>query len=272
MAGIFQPLFIEPASHIYRFLVNEDYRTFSILWSRLQKIRRFTECQVKTHDWDLSIPDAASFLSAYKDIFVERIYSFKADTSSPKILDLGANIGLSVLFFKYLYPQARIIAFEADPNIYRYLQKNVHGNGYTDVQLINKAVWHEYTTLRFCSEGADGGRVAQEGDEKLVDVDAIDLAHFIGTNNFDFLKMDIEGAEEFCLPAIADQIGNFRFVFVEYHSVAKREQGLDKIINVLSGAGFRIHLQSILCSPSPFVQVKLNSGFDLQLNIFAWKE
>lgn len=271
-AGIFTPLIYGPARHIYRLLTCREYLAYSILSTRLRNVPRFTGHRVNVQNWQLSIPDSASFLSAYKEIFVEKIYAFKFEGDAPRILDLGANIGLSVLFFKQAYPKAQITAFEADPRIFDYLKKNVHGNGFTDVQLLNRAAWNEDSVIRFSSEGADGGRAAFSGDKNLIEVNAINIADYLRNNRFDFLKMDIEGAEEFVFPACKDFLPGIRYVFVEYHSKAGQRQCLDKIINILAEAGFRIHIHSEVYSPSPFFEIGINSGFDLQLNIFGWKE
>jgi len=272
MCGLIKPLWYGPVRHCYRLLTDTSYRTFSLLEAQLRNLPRFTPRQIKVHHWELHVPDAASFLSAYREIFVEKIYAFRSKEVVPRILDLGANIGLSVLFFKQLYPQAEITAFEADPEIFAYLEKNVHGNGYTDVQLINKAAWHEKTILEFCSEGADGGRAAMAGDEDLIPVDAVDISEFMRNTRFDFLKMDIEGAEEFVLPACRNSLAGIRFVFVEYHSKSGQKQCLDQLMTILVEAGFRIHVHTISGSPSPFMEIKTNTGFDLQLNIFGWRE
>ena len=240
--------------------------------SKFTSTPRFTDCSVTINSWSLLLPDSESFLSAYKEIFVDQIYAFKFEGPAPKILDLGANIGLSVLYFKKSYPHAQITAFEADSNIFDYLKKNIHENGFNDVQLINKAAWHENTTLQFRSEGADGGRAALPGDEKLVSVEAIDIGEFMRDKQFDFLKMDIEGAEESVLPACKDYLAGIKFIFVEYHSKAGQKQCLDRIFTILAEAGFRVHIHALTYSRSPFIEVTVNAGFDQQLNIFGWRE
>lgn len=269
--GLFKPFFFYPARHLYLLATDADYRNYHLLVSKLGSTPRFVPCTVKVSGWNLTLPDAASFLSTYKEIFVERIYSFKSMSSAPRILDLGANIGLSVLYFKHLYPLAEITAFEADPAIYRYLEQNIHGNGYSDVRLVNKAVWDQNTTIRFKPEGADGGRVKCD-DENFIPVEAIDVREILGAGTYDLLKMDIEGAEECVLPACKDCLDRFRHVFVEYHSETGKKQSLARIISLLSDAGFRIHIHSIFSSPSPFLNLHTNSDFDMQLNVFAWKE
>jgi hypothetical protein len=42
-------------------------------------------------------------------------------------------------------------------------------------------------------------------------------------------------------------------------------------MDVLAGAGFRLHVQPQFCSERPFVRRELNDGMDLQLNIFAFR-
>ena len=58
--------------------------------------------------------------------------SVSTATSTPRILDCGANVGLASLFFRRLYPQARITAFEADPALFAILEANLDANGRTN--------------------------------------------------------------------------------------------------------------------------------------------
>lgn len=268
----FKPLLREPARHLYQLLRDPEYRRWCALDARLGWTRRFTERRASVHGWELAMPDVASFLFAYREIFVNRIYDFKWRGDQPRILDLGANIGLSVLFFKTRYPGAQITALEADPAIFRYAEQNVHGNGYTDVELINKAAWNENTTLRFHAEGADGGRVATPADANVIEVGAVDIRELLQARQFDFLKMDIEGAEDAVLPAVGQFLSGISYVFLEYHSRVGEKQRLSELLGLLAEHGFRVNIQSLLDAPRPFIATPVRDGFDMQLNIFAWKE
>ena len=272
MSGIIKPVFYEPLRHIYKMLFNNRYRTYSVLESKLRKIPRFTQCTARINGWDLALPDSASFLFAYREIFLKRIYEFRSPDPAPYIIDLGSNVGLSVLFFKSLYPNSRITALEADPDIYAFLKKNVHGNGFEDVNLLNLAAWHENTKIKFNVEGADGGRVSFEDQPDLIEVKAIDTSELLINQSVDFLKMDIEGAEDVVLPACQNHLSNVKFIFVEYHSRIGQPQSLSDILKILTDAGFRIHVHSVVCSPSPFMETQSNSGFDLNLNVFGWRD
>ena len=98
------------------------------------------------------------------------------------------------------------------------------------------------------------------------------MASYLKEKKFDFLKMDIEGAEEFVLPACKEHLAEVEYLFVEYHSKADRNQSLNEIINIMAGAGFRLHIQSVLPCHSPFVERRIYSGFDLELNIFGFRD
>jgi predicted O-methyltransferase YrrM len=53
-----------------------------------------------------------------------KIYRFNSLITKPLILDCGANVGVSVLYFKRLYPDAEIIAFEPDEDVFAILKQN----------------------------------------------------------------------------------------------------------------------------------------------------
>jgi len=271
-SGVLKPFLYESVLHAYKMLTDKRYRVFMILSSKLSNLPRYTCVKKRIDGWELSIPDAASFLSSYQEIFVEQIYSFNSASPVPRILDLGANIGLSVLYFKQLYPEAHITAFEADPAIFKHLEQNVYGSGYRDVRLVNKAVWNENTSLRFSCEGADGGRIARENDDNVISVEAEDIREILQSDSYDFLKMDIEGAEEIVFPACQEFLPEFNQIFIEYHSIVGHKQCLDRIITMLSMASFRVYIHNVTQRRSPFMTSRTNSRFDLQLNIFAWKE
>ena len=54
------------------------------------------------------IPDTISFYFSYLEIFVEEIYRFQTTRPAPLIVDGGANCGMSVVYFKRLFPDAQL--------------------------------------------------------------------------------------------------------------------------------------------------------------------
>lgn len=273
MNGIVKPLIFEPIRHVHKLLTEPNYLNYNKLYSQLNRYQRYQECKVKLKHQELIIPDAASFLSAYKEIFFNQIYKFQADNTSLKILDLGANIGLSIIFFHELYPNAEIVALEADPKVFSYLQSNINSQDYPNVKLINKAVWYENSLLNFASEGADSGQIDYGShNHNTVEVEAVDIAELLSNQAFDFIKMDIEGAEEFVLPRCKGLLDSVNHFFIEYHSKVGQKQNLNEIVNFLSQEGFRLYMENPFEKLTPFLGLDSYAGFDFQLNIYAWKE
>jgi FkbM family methyltransferase len=259
-----------PARYLRRFVTDKNYRKFELFHGRYRRFPRFQEVQIFLDGYDLLIPDVLSFLHSWKEIFVEEIYACELP-DHPRILDLGANIGLSVLFHKRRHPNAQIVAFEADPEIFAYLKRNLKVNKADGgVTLVNKAVWDKDEGLTFWSEGADGGRIgADSPNGRLKQIEAVDIASSLAGQKFDFIKMDIEGAEDRVLPRCGDLLKHARAVFVEYHSRADCPQHLAQVHQILGDAGFRVYVTPVYCNPKPFDQVVVANGYDLQLNLFA---
>ena len=232
---------------------------------------------VKTETWcsgrKIAIVDAPSFLASKSEIFGSEIYRFRSDRQSPYIIDCGSNIGLSIIYFKMLYPDAKIVGFEADSEVFDVLLHNIETFKLNNVELFNKAVWHEETVLGFFSEGADAGRIGDGYDPtRTRSVQTTRLGGFMN-QPVDFLKIDIEGAEYEVLNDCKDLLKNVRNIFVEYHSSIKTEQKLQRILDILAQAGFRYYLDRIgVCSPSPLYKgINVFLGMDNQVNIYGYR-
>ena len=88
----------------------------------------------------ISYRNEEEFERIYDDVFKQNEYSFKTSKKSPFILDCGSHIGVTVLYFKKLYPEARIIAFDPNPRTFELLKLNVDQNGLKNVELMNVAI------------------------------------------------------------------------------------------------------------------------------------
>ena len=218
------------------------------------------------------IADKSSFASMYEEIFTNKIYEIKTEIEKPLIIDCGSNIGLSILFFKQNLPNAKVIGFEPDPRIFNILKGNIESAKLSDIQLINKALSDKEGKIDFYSEGADGGRIAQENDNKIISVDTIRLRPYLD-KEIDLLKIDIEGAETAVLKDCADLLKNVKNIFIEYHSIKDKDQTLDEILKILRDNNFRYYIDRTgIKSTQPFLKINTNLNYDLQLNISATKQ
>lgn len=233
---------------------------------------RFTPAERKFFGKTIYIHDILAFELTYYDIFEDENYRFAAKTDAPYIVDCGANMGMSIIYFKQLYPSSKILAFEADRHIFGFLQKNVRSFGFKDVEIVNKAVWNSETTVSFAADGGAGSRiVTDENSTACEKVSTVRLRDILTGIKTDFLKIDIEGAEYEVIKDCADIIHNIDNIFIEYHSTSDKTQTLDEILRIVKNAGFRYHIKEAYTARHPFVSRELNNDMDLQLNIFCFK-
>ena len=261
-----------PLRRIGKFVLRPQYRREQLALRQLRKTPRYQTGSTNILGFPLAFTDALSFLNTYKDIFEQQVYRFKPSTPEPLIIDCGANIGLSALYFKRVCPKARVIAFEPDPKIFKTLEANVTNAGLNSVKLINKALWTSETTLEFMAEGGSGGRLVNVNDSfnKTI-VHTTRLRDFL-TEKVELLKIDIEGAELPVLQDCADRLDCVRLLFVEYHSFVKEPQKLHELLSLLNKAGFRVFCDATRKVPQPFYHVGPMHGMDLLLNIYAYRE
>jgi FkbM family methyltransferase len=187
--------------------------------------------------YTVHITGGPNFYTQYKDEFIRGIYHFEARQRNPLIIDGGSNMGTSILYFKHLYPQARIIGFEPDPAIFRILQENTTRNGLKDVTLVNAALGAQTGTMNFVPDGSAGGHI---GDGNSIEVRMERLSDYLD-EPVDFLKLNIEGEE---LPVLQEaaargKLHSVHEMVLEYHGWAGGEQRLGDILNLLDRQGFR---------------------------------
>jgi FkbM family methyltransferase len=240
--------------------------------SKISKIPRYTNGTFTHNKLNIKFTDSASFLFMYNEIFENQIYCFKANSDKPFIIDCGANIGVSAIYFKQLYPLSEILAFEPDKEIFKILEQNISLNNLGNIELINKGLWDNDSIITFISEGADAGRINDSTKENSNShIEVVSLRPYLN-RPVDLLKIDIEGAEYKVLKSCEDFLYKVKNIFIEYHSFIDQEQNLSEITQILKKVGFRIYISTPgLTSLNPFLKVNSYLGMDMQLNIHGIK-
>lgn len=265
---------------LFKYLLKEPYHAFKTRTARvfLRLLWQYGDAprQVQTEvGFDknrFQVPDCLSFVWQYKEIFVDNFYAFNASDSKPVIFDCGANVGMSVAFFKQKYPNARVVAFEADPKIGEILRQNVASNHLENVEIINKAVWIDDQGVMFGSEAADSSSIfSTQTQHRVPSVRLRDW--LLREEKIDFLKIDIEGAEISVLPDCRDALAHVQHIFVEFHAYIGHPQALAQVMEVLQNAGFRYYIDTGQHRDAPFInhRYRQNEVMDLQLNIFGYR-
>jgi FkbM family methyltransferase len=240
--------------------------------NRLRHMPGSTPTVVKNlFDRPFHTADAHLFLAIYHAFFGENTYKFVAKRVDPLIIDGGANEGITVRYWKSILPDARIIAFEPDPDCFRLLSENCVD--LNNIELHSAGLWKESGTMSFKPVGGLGGHLSCCCPrEDLVDikVEMLRLRDFL-VEPVDFLKLDIEGAEIEVLQDCADRLHLVDKMYLEYHSFIQREQKLATLFSVLEKAGFRIHAHTELPAVQPYLLRPVVNNKDLRLNVFCFR-
>lgn len=181
----------------------------------------------------------ASELEVLRNVFVEEEYRLPGGDPVRTVVDLGSHVGLSVLWFRALYPDARIVAVEPHPETFRRLRRNV--GHLPHVELVHAAVGDsDGPRALFASDQSWAAslrrrppldRVQQVACRRLDDV----LAE-LGVESVDVLKVDIEGAEHEVLSTF-EGLSRVRTLVCEYH---RELNGMDAFAFIRFLEGFQL--------------------------------
>jgi len=135
------------------------------------------------------------------EILIKRQYDWDFGDTPRNIIDAGANIGLTSIFYANKYPGARIFAIEPEASNYQMLVENTAA--YRNVTTVNAALWSENRDLEIFDPQQGHTAFQMRGKSALPGAQrtrapGITLDKFLGDfgiSHVDLLKIDIEGAE-----------------------------------------------------------------------------
>jgi FkbM family methyltransferase len=116
-------------------------------------------CSIILDDNEFEITDGPSFYMMHREIYSDQSYLFRSQRDVPVIIDCGSNYGVSILWFKKSYPDAKIVGVEADPVVFDMLFRNISRRNFSDVKLLHRAVSSKSGHIPFHCLGADSGRI-----------------------------------------------------------------------------------------------------------------
>jgi FkbM family methyltransferase len=195
---------------------------------------------------------AETLFALISEIFLEREYAVELAADEPVIFDCGSNIGISILFFKQMYPRAKITGFEPDKKTFELLKRNVAENGLKDVSLHNVALSFEAGEAAFYSDSRTPGSLIMSLFKERMDGEArkvpcAPLSSFVQAS-VDLLKMDIEGAEMDVLRELAASgaLSNVKYMVIEYHHKTRSQDRLSEMLLLLDECSFGYDVAAVM--------------------------
>lgn len=210
-------------------------------------------------------------VALYREIFLDGCYEAAATELRPgdTVLDVGANIGLSALYFHRLCPTLRILCVEPQPLACAVLRANLEKFG-VNATALEVAASDASGKLEFVSypnntvmsgvhgDPVEDGQVTRRFlqnhglDDEIIEelledrfetqiftVDAITLSELIDSHGIcrvDLLKIDVEKSELRVLDGIEERHWPLvRRIYVEVHN---RDGELERLMAMLNARGF----------------------------------
>lgn len=240
----------------YNYLINLDgylieetqnaYTTyFKNKFDKIIKLRKNPSSDFEVFNQVYSLKEYLPVVNAYNENFSNEMdYCLN-------IIDAGANIGLTSLFFVESFNSPNIISIEPEIENFNVLEYNLNSVENCKIVKINGAVWCSNCKISIINDFRDQSnwsfRVEENDNENTIT--AYSINQLIADNNFevvDILKIDIEGAEKevFTSPkSNLDFLKITKCIAIEIHDEFDCRE---EIYNILIDYGFVLHNEAEL--------------------------
>jgi FkbM family methyltransferase len=172
----------------------------------------------------IKLRNCSSDIFVCQQILINRKYDVQ-DNKLPKVIvDAGANIGCASIWFANKYPNAKVIAIEAQAENFKLLKENVFP--YKNIIPIYAALWSKddislSIELEY-GKGFDGFTVHESNDNTSVKTITIrKIMRDFNLEHIDILKIDIEGAEKEVFEESKEWVYKIGTILVELHDRKK---------------------------------------------------
>jgi FkbM family methyltransferase len=147
------------------------------------------------------------------------IAAYYDSCAKPLVLDLGANIGLSALYFAKNWPKATIVGVEPDQGNYTLFCQNTAGQ--ENIAPIRGAIASKHSYARIINpHESEWGYRTEINDRNSGGLVALSVAELLERHSDcqPFIcKIDIEGAEQELFSANTQWLERFPIVIIELH-------------------------------------------------------
>ena len=158
-------------------------------------------------------------LAVYDEVFRHGEYGMPVPTAQ-YIIDAGAHIGCTSVWFAGRYPGARILSIEPETGNYEMLLR--HAREHPKITPIHAGVWSHSGLLQIANPAADtwSFQVCAAESSAQDCIPAVSIDQLLVDHNFpriDILKIDVEGAEVEVFSTADRWIDRVGMLIVELH-------------------------------------------------------
>ena len=157
--------------------------------------------------------------NVFRQIFITKDYNISLKINPKLIIDAGANVGYSSLWFMKKYPNAKIIAIEPEESNYNILKENT--KRWKKIVPIKAGLWYKKTKLKIINNTEEKWAFqTKEISSKEKGIDTVTIGEILkksGCDKIDILKMDVEGAEKEIFSKNTEWLKKVKILIIELH-------------------------------------------------------
>ena len=176
-----------------------DYFRLTLILAKIFFLKaKINQVTIKSFNYKINFDNFITFFYLFNEIFCKGVYiPLQINT----LYDVGANIGLVTLWYKFFNPHLKVLAFEPVKENYEYLLKNLKDNHINNVRTYKMALSDKKGTADFFVisddiQSLDSGLVLNQNLPHYVfKTKVAKLSDFIKNGQAKLVKIDVEGAE-----------------------------------------------------------------------------
>ena len=191
------------------------------IWSKKHGLQDIT---VPGLPHPVSVRCGTADASTFEKIFVWNDYDLDYPAGVKTVIDAGANIGLSGIYFATRFPDAKVVAIEPQGENFRLLERNTRH--YPQVFPLHAALWSDDTTLGLSNPDDRVDSYQYSPDAAVETVPAFNMTSVLSRFEMprvDVLKIDIEGAETEVFARKPEWVGRVGMFIIELHGAEARD-------------------------------------------------
>lgn len=225
-----------------------------------------------------------------REPWLDQLISLLLARRAGAFVDVGVNVGQTMLKVKHVAPDVRYIGFEPNPVCYAYAQRLIALNDLRNCTIVPVGLSNttRVVPLYLCDE-SDAGASIVDGfrprehysqTQYVPVMCADDVLDTLEASELAVLKVDVEGAELEVLEGARDALGRRPFVICEILPLfsAESEKGRfrkprqDKLLRLMHDAGYVLYRVLPTASAVRLEDIEIHRDLELTNYLFAPSE
>lgn len=210
------------------FLVNKDMYTYHSTSGQSYLLHFRSNTSDRKVLYDIFFSRQYSFEHLARNADIHRIYDkILLNKKKPLIIDAGANIGASAIWFRDIFPESHIVAIEPEDHNFELLKQNTTG---ANIHCLHAAIGSMNAHAEISNISCSDNWSFQTQYETNGSVQVVSVENLIENNlMYDaepfIIKIDIEGFESDLFSKNTDWIDRFYVIIIELHDWMLPGQG-----------------------------------------------